>query len=120
MRFLATAIGSTLFASSTAWAGGVGIVGTGGMHTETVHFYSSVDAIGDPYANFRDYDQYQLSQTLGNGGFGIELMLGDRDDKITGVFRGFYNIDQPQQDPATVTSLVAAEAVVWPRPSGWI
>jgi hypothetical protein len=112
MRILATLIATTLLGASNAYAGGIGVVATGGAHTELVHYYSNADANGNPYANFRDYDQYQLPMTLAHGGAGLELMLGDRDDKITGVLRGYYNIDAPQQDPSEVASEVAPAQVV--------
>ncbi|MBT3217797.1 MAG: hypothetical protein HN348_01790 [Proteobacteria bacterium] len=112
MRFAATLIASLFFFTSSAFAGGFGLMMHGGTHSERVYFYSDHDAAGDKLANFRDYEQYQLVQSLLNGGGGIELILGDRDDKITGVFRGYYLIDQAQKDPADFTELVDPSYVV--------
>jgi len=98
-----------LFATN-AFAGGAGLVLTGGAHTETVYFYSNSDEAGvlDDWA---DYPQYQMIQTLPNMGGGIEFILGDRDDRFIGVFRGFYLQDAPQQDPRD-SGVIPADQIV--------
>lgn len=96
----------------TAEAGGVGVLATGGMHNEKLYFYSDADENGNAYPSLADYDQYELSETLGHTGGGLEFLLGDRDDKIVGVTRFYYLADLPQTDPATVTSEVDPAHVV--------
>jgi hypothetical protein len=85
-----------------AHAGGVGVLGTVGMRSDTVYFYDSAN----------DMAQYRQSQTLPAFGTGIEFVLGDRDDKITGVFRGYWLQDAAQKDPATITTSVNKDDVV--------
>ena len=104
MRRVLTA--AALFLSSPALAGGLGVIATGGAHTEKVYFYSKVDPDGVEYENLDDYDQFKSTQTLPNFGAGLNLVLGDRDDRIVGDCRFFWNIDSAQQDPATKTDLV--------------
>jgi hypothetical protein len=98
-----------LFATN-AFAGGVGLVFTGGVHTENVYFYSNSDEAG-LLDDWKDYPQYQMIQTLSNMGGGIEFILGDRDDRFIGVFRGFYLKDAPQQDPRD-SGVIPADQVV--------
>ncbi len=115
--FLTTAL---VLLVDPAEAGGLGIVATGGAHTEQVFYYSSRSPEGAPYPDFDDYDQYDMTQTLPNLGAGVELLLGDRDDAILGVFRFYYNNDGAQKNPADLdsdqrgdeTSPVASEDVV--------
>src|SRR5262245_38667067 len=85
-----------------AHAGGIGLVGTGGFQTDHVYFYDASD----------DYAQYEQTQTLADFGGGVEIVLGDKDDKIIGIFRGYYLQDSPEKDPATITTLVDADNVV--------
>lgn len=109
-----------LLMSDPAEAGGLGVLATGGAHTEQVYYYSSRAPSGDIYSDTDDYDQYDMTQTLPNLGAGLELLLGDRDDKIIGVFRFYYNMDGAQKDPAELdsdargdeTTPVASEDVV--------
>lgn len=112
MRFAVSL--AALLASSSASAGGVGPLIMGGFHTEEVYYYSNAtdNGNGPAYDNFRDFDQYRTVQSIANAGAGIELVLGDRDDMIQGVFRGFWMMDTPQTDPATTTTLVNPDAVV--------
>lgn len=70
-----------------AWAGGVGLVGTGGTHQEYVYYYDDNE------------DQYLNVQYRPNFGGGIELVLGDKDDRIQGVGRAYYLQDSPPVDP---------------------
>lgn len=110
MRLVVSA--ASLLLASPAFAGGIGILASGGVHTEKVYFYSDVDPDGNAYRDIADYDQYQLVQTLPNTGLGLNLVLGDRDDKIVGDCRFYWLMDSPQQDPAAKTQLVDPEHVV--------
>jgi hypothetical protein len=100
MRFAITTLGILL--SSNAYAGGIGLLATGGMYTETVRFYDSSD----------EFKQYQQEQTIGTYGTGIEFSLGDRDDKILGLARWYWIQETPQKDPALSTGLVDPDNVV--------
>src|SRR5262245_8365116 len=60
-------------ASAPAHAGGLGIVATGGMHTDRAYYYNA------------EGEQGIDNQTLPQAGIGIEGLLGDRDDKILGM-----------------------------------
>jgi len=106
MRWVIGAIFTVLPATS-ALAGGVGVLATGGLHTEKVYFYSDHSPEGVEYNDIADYDQFEMIQTLPNLGGGIEILLGDRDDKIMGSVRGFYLVDGAQKDPAEVTDDVS-------------
>ncbi len=116
MRFFVTAL--ALLGTHTAYAGGFGLLGTAGMHTETVRFYSTVNDAGVPFENPADYQQYEISQTLPNFGGGLELLLGDRDDRVVGTFRFFYQKDTPQLDPRDVSDVKAANIVGQHREDG--
>jgi len=112
MRTLA-AITLGMLATAPAFAGGVGLIGNAGFHTEKVYWYSTETLDGGaPIAEEVNYEQVLQSQNILNAGGGVEFMLGDRDDKVQGVFRFYYNRDSAQADPATRTSLVPADSVV--------
>jgi hypothetical protein len=85
--------------TTAAHAGGVGLLATGGAHTETLYYYQSVDDQGNPIDDPALYDQFKDPQLVANFGGGIEFLLGDRDDRIFGVTRFFYQQDAPQLDP---------------------
>lgn len=93
--------------SATAEAGGVGILATGGAHTEDLYFYSNISPEGAAYSDPDDYDQYQTTETLPHFGGGFEFLMGDRDDKIIGITRFYYLQDSAQIDPSTLTNLPA-------------
>src|SRR5262245_13716661 len=78
------AIALALSISGSAFAGGLGILATGGAHTERVYYYSNADEDGNPFKDLSDYTQFHQDQFLPNLGAGLDLMLGDRDDKIVG------------------------------------
>ncbi|MGC6492360.1 MAG: hypothetical protein ACON5B_05910 [Myxococcota bacterium] len=103
---------AALMMSNTALAGGVGPLVTGGFHTEQVYYYSTVTADGFEINDIFDYEQFRTTQVIGNAGAGLELVLGDRDDDVRGVFRFYWQMDLPQVDPATTTSLVDPSNVV--------
>ena len=98
--FVATA----LMMSAPALAGGVGLIGAGGIHTEKVWFYDRAD----------DYRQYQLNQVRPSYGAGLEVTLGDRDDRVLGFFRAYWLQDSPQLDPADLTATVDPDNVEGP------
>jgi len=81
-----------LLLPAPALAGGVGLVATGGLHAERVYYYSLDEQTG----GFKQQDP--VNQVIPNFGGGVELILGDRDDKILGVFRGYYLMDSPQSE----------------------
>lgn len=110
MRMIAMAL--SLLLSGSAYAGGLGVLATGGIHTERVFYYSSVSPDGVEYRNLEDYDQFDMTQMIPQGGAGLSLMLGDRDDKITGDGRFYWIMDTPQVDPAKIDTAVDDEAVV--------
>lgn len=81
-----------LAAPLPALAGGVGLVATAGLHGDRVYAYE-IDEIGqetqlDP--------QNQINPNFGGG---LEIVLGDKDLKVAGIFRGFYLQDAAQQEP---------------------
>lgn len=94
MRFLSTltalaaAVGVATF-SPAAQAGGVGVFATPGFRQMPAYFYNSA---GD-----QDID-WQLP---GSYGFGVEGILGDKDDRIMGVARFYYLSDASIKDPDT-------------------
>jgi hypothetical protein len=75
--------------SAPARAGGVGIVATGGMHTDRAYYYN------------REGDQGIDNQTQPQAGIGLEGLLGDRDDKILGMMRVYWLRDSPPDNPDT-------------------
>jgi len=90
---------TSLFAALPAHAGGFGIITTGGIHTDRVYYYYGDDL------------QALNRQNRPNVGGGVELILGDRDDKVQGFVRGYYVIDAPQVDPATAVELGATYTI---------
>lgn len=111
MRFAVAALCLTI--AQDALAGGVGLLLTGGAHTEKVFFYDSFDNETDkPYPELSDYVQYQSTQTLPNYGGGLEFVIGDKDNKVTGSAKFYLLNDAPQIDPATKTTSVPATEVV--------
>lgn len=104
MRFLAAALALSL--ATPASAGGLGILATGGAHTERLWYHTNYAYGADGAVeldNPSDYPKYEMSQTLPHFGGGFELVLGDRDDRFLGTFRGYYLMDAPQGDPAELT-----------------
>ena len=85
-----------LAAPSTALAGGVGLVSNAGLPGDRVYSYT-VEENGE--ANQVDPE----SQLNPNYGGGLEIILGDKDLKVAGIFRGYYIQDAPLQEPAQGT-----------------
>lgn len=101
--FRTTLLASAIVLPAPAFAGGLGPYLTGGFHTEPVYYYSRFvdgDVNGTPIRDPDSYEQYKDVQVIGNAGAGLELVLGDRDDMLQGVFRGFWQMDTPQLDPS--------------------
>ncbi len=71
----------------SARAGGVGLMGAAGLHNERAYYYNAEGVQGI---------EQQYRPTLGGG---LEVILGDRDDRIRGVARGYYLRDAPQKEP---------------------
>lgn len=82
-----------LLAPASARAGGFGILTTAGSHGDRVYGYS-LDAAGD-YQQETPEDQQNA-----NFGGGFEVILGDKDNRILGIFRGYYLQDAAQRPPA--------------------
>ena len=102
MRFALASLG--LLLSLPANAGGLGLLATGGTHTEALWYHSNVEMGTDgalaELSDISDYPKYTTTQTIMHMGGGMELVLGDRDERITGSFRFYYLGDAPQRDPA--------------------
>lgn len=81
-----------LAAPFPALAGGIGVVGTAGFHGDRVYAYS-VDEI-EQAEQLAPQDQLNP-----NYGLGLEVVLGDKDLKVAGIFRGFYLQDAALQAP---------------------
>ncbi len=81
-------VGAALLgASQPALAGGVGFIGTAGVHTARAYYYN-------------DEGQQGIDlQARPNMGAGLEVVLGDRDDRIQGVVRLYSLTDWPLNDP---------------------
>ena len=84
---------SALLAPTPAFAGGIGIVTAAGGHIDRVYSYTYDESAAE-------YDQFIENQMNLNYGTGIEFVLGDKDNKITGVFRGYYLSDSGIKDPS--------------------
>lgn len=89
MRRLATLILAGLTLPSTALAGGVGLLTTGGFHQSRAYYY---DTLGNQGVD---------SQTRLNLGGGLIAMLGDKDDRVQGVMRVWFLQDQALANPDT-------------------
>lgn len=101
-----------LVPTSSAFAGGLGIMATGGIHTERHFYYSDTSPDGEPYRAIEDYDQYQFNPLIPQAGGGLELLLGDRDDRIQGSMRFFYSAELPPPDPAGLDPNVDPDHIV--------
>ena len=118
-----------LCTSNSALAGGVGIFSTGGLHEVNAYYYRADGAQGID------------TQNRPNAGFGAELLLGDKDDKMIGIMRGYWSKDAAPLEPsipglgedgwtyeypaaheAAATHMgiltMGAQAAVWGDPSG--
>lgn len=81
------------FAPAPAYAGGIGVFGTGGFHGDRLYYYEQ-DAVGG-YQQMDPVNEFNM-----NYGAGIEGILGDKDNKILGIFRLYWQADAPETSPA--------------------
>lgn len=84
---LAGAFGVVATMTNEAHAGGIGLYTLGGVHQGKAYYYRS--------DNLQGID----SQTRPQLGSGIELMLGDKDDRLIGQMRLGWNYDWQVKDP---------------------
>lgn len=85
-------LAAALFSSTTAQAGGIGLIGTAGLHGDRVYYYKE-NSIGE-FEQQAPFDQ--INPNLGGG---LELVIGDKDYKINGTFRFYFLQDAPLQVP---------------------
>lgn len=83
-----------LLASGTSLAGGFGLIGTGGLHGDRVYYYQE-NSIGEAE------QMPPMDQLNPNVGGGVELIIGDKDYKVNGLFRFYYLVDGPEQAPGS-------------------
>ena len=76
-------------ASLPAHAGGLGVFGVGGIHETRAYYYRD------------DGLQGIDNQLRPNYGFGGELVLGDKDDRVQGLARFYMLADAPTNEPDT-------------------
>jgi hypothetical protein len=97
MRSLTTAalgaslLATAVFASAPVQAGGMGVIATGGTHQERFYAYDLSDT--ERIQNTYIYDQMRP-----NYGFGLQGILGDRDDNFVGTAKFWYQSDAGQTD----------------------
>lgn len=94
-----------LLPTASAYAGGIGILATGGVHTERHFYYSNTSEDGDLIRNIDDYQQFRFNPLIPQAGGGLEMLLGDRDEPIQGSLRFYYSAELPPPDPSTVSNL---------------
>jgi len=80
---------SSIAIAPDAHAGGVGVTMGGGFHQERAYYYRDDG----------DLTQGVDKQLPGNMGMGVELLLGDRDDRVLGVVRGYVSRDGALSNP---------------------
>jgi hypothetical protein len=80
---------------TAALAGGFGLFTTGGAHGDRTYGYNEDDA--------GEWEQTVANPLGANFGGGLEIVLGDKDNKVLGVFRGYYLQDAPQTEVADTT-----------------
>lgn len=100
LSMAASAFGLGLLAPTVASAGGIGVMGTGGLYSDRVWYYDS---------SGNQYEQKQIIPTYGTG---LDLVLGDRDDKITGIARFYWLGEGPQANPADTSNIEIAPSDV--------
>lgn len=102
---------ASLVGATPALAGGVGIVATGGAHVDRVDSYTCDTTTGDC---LQESPEHQFNPNVGTG---LEVILGDKDNKVLGIFRGYYLMDSPQKAPSTGNTYAIRETT---RPIGVI
>jgi hypothetical protein len=98
MRF-ATVTALSLLVSAPAFAGGIGLITGAGVRTQDTYWYNDADIT----------QQYIEQDTITMMGGGIEITLGDRDERFIGYFRGYYWQDAPETDPLSLSSVVLGD-----------
>lgn len=93
-RALVATLALGLGHAAPAYAGGIGLVGTVGFHGDRVYYYQQ-NTLGE-YEQMDPQNQFNL-----NYGGGLEVILGDKDNKILGIFRLYFQQDAPEQAPAS-------------------
>jgi len=78
-------LAGSMFLSTDAYAGGLGLVSASGLHSEHVYAYSE------------DLTQYKVSQLRPMYGLGLQAILGDVDDDFVGVAKIYWLGDSPPQ-----------------------
>ena len=87
--FASSALAALALSSAPAFAGGVGIATTAGVHQEVVRWYSA------------DLTQQEESQARPTVGGGLQVILGDKDDKVQGLVKFYGLSDAAPSDPST-------------------
>ena len=101
MRTVALLIPALLLVPTDAFAGGVGVMATGGLHAAKAYYYSPSGQQGID------------NQNRPNFGGGLEVTIGDSDDRINGLMRLYANTDLPTTIP-TVSGIDPADAIYPP------
>ena len=86
---IAFASSALLAFAPSAHAGAIGLFGSAGVHESIAYYYQD----GNPDLQGKDV------QTRPNAGYGGELLIGDRDDRVIGVVRMYVLNDWPVQEP---------------------
>lgn len=81
--------------SADAQAGGLGVMTAGGLHQTSVYVY-------DP-----ELQQFRVNQQRPNLGVGLQAVLGDRDDRVQGVMRVYYQLDSGQTEDGVLDAAKA-------------
>lgn len=77
--------------ATPAHAGGIGLFGQGGAYQERQYYH-----LDDPREGV--LGPFQESQRIPFGGMGLEILLGDRNDRIAGIARIYWQAEGPQPD----------------------
>ncbi len=77
------ALPAALLLAPPARAGGIGLSGVIGAHSERIYLYDE------------DLNQYLATDWPLSGGGGLEAVLGDRDDRLVGLVKFTYLSDGP-------------------------
>ncbi len=85
---IAVAFLAVLGTASSALAGGIGLISSAGMHQERAYYYGGGQQAID-------------SQMQPNVGMGLEGIIGDKDDKVQGMLRMSWVMEQPAENPDT-------------------
>lgn len=112
MRLMIGAALLLLLPAASAYAGGIGVLATGGVHTERHYYYSNVSEDGTALRNIDDYPQFQYQPLIPQAGGGFELLLGDRDEPIQGSMRFFYSAELAPPSPSAFDSSLDPDQVV--------